>query len=705
MAKTLLKAIKYNETRSEDHVRILAALTILEQQGGYCFGVIDLRGIDGNVEPLMNLFIEQIDRAAQTITPDSNLQHRFEQIVQGMNEKIADAAEYENWDFKPEEVNALLGIAGNDELYLTGLGDLTALFLHRDKQQRYKVFNLFRGLQTENHIPDWKKLFTVVLDGELHPGDVFLVGNKEIPQHIEADELHQILVSLPPLSASEKIRQYFPIPVDLGLLAVRGEEAEDLEAMNLSNAESSLNHLSRTADTTSRLLEHQRPRKQDWATAAKNTSRTLISILVSSFNVLLAILMGFVKDIITVGKYITSAEKRRSLKDFRVKAQQGISRGKDSVLSARSHMKRLPLNNKRILIIIGAVILVFALSLLFLSSKKNKQREEAVYKTAVQEIERTYDTASASIIYKDEDQARSLLLEGIALIDSLPQNTDEQKNKSTELRAQFNESMNVLRHFTEVTELELLASLPDGEEAVALGFDDETSYGFTRNGSVFKYKEEQSTFEKVNVNAPEGFGIPARVRYDDLNDLFYLFDGRQIARMDPDQEIYELVSITDMNRTAVDMEYFARRVYILSNEDEQIYRHDSSGSGFGGPNGWIQARTIPLNDALSFSIDASVWIVKRDGKIIRYQKGFEESWPNPTIDPPLTDSTVLWTTDNTDYLYLIDTNERRIVQINKESGALRQQLSHDAFGSLQGMWEKDNTIYVLTKSGLHKFSN
>lgn len=693
MPQTLLQAVNLNESRSEHH-RVFAAVIPLDGRNGYLFGVMDLRGIDGDTKNLLNLFIEQVTRGAQAIVPESNLQHQFEQMVQGVNERIAEAFGSEGREFKASEINALLGIAGDDQLYLTGVGDMTALFLHRNEEQRYKVFNLFRGIQTEHHIPEWHKLLSVVLDGTLHAGDVFLVGNKEIPQHIDAEDLHQILVTLPPAGAVEKIRQYFPFPTDIGLFLLRAEEAQDAKAMELSGAASSMNYAHQARKTTSRMLEHERPHAEDWARGVKITVRVVVALIVSGINVALAILMGLVKGVLHGVNVVARSDKKHAWGSIRSGLQ---SRFRKPGSIRGSHGK-----NKRLVKIIGVIAIVFALIMVTALARKNRERNAAAYRELVSDIEQTFDTASASIIYKDENQARELLLEGLASINQLPRNSKEREDKAMALQTSFLTLLSDLRHTIAVNELELLASLPEGEEATLLGFDNETPYAFTTTGSVYRYEKDASRLARIETQAPENFGTPIRSRYDDVNDVLYLFDGRQIARLDPDQATYEIVAVENLGQDQ-DIEYFAARIYTLSPGNEQVYRHDRSGSGFGSGSGWIQARTTPLRDALSFSIDGSVWILKADGRIVRYQGGIEEAWPNPTIDPALPASATLWTTDRISSLYLLDREGSRLVRMNKTDGKLLAQYTHEAFKNLRGIWEKDDAMIILTPSGLYRF--
>jgi hypothetical protein len=694
MPKTLLKAVNLNDSAQQFVKNIRSVLVQLDDKAGYIIGIADLRNVDEGAEDFLDMFINQVERSAGTIASKDNLQHGFEQIVQSINERVAKASEEYNWNFDTKHINALIGLAGGDRLYLTGVGDLTALFLHKNDQQHYKVFNLFRGIQTEHHIPDWQKLFTVVLDGDVCNGDVFLIGNKEIPQQIDNEDLHQILVTLPPLGASERIRQYFPATADLSIVILQAEKSVDVEAMKVSGAKSSLDHFDRTKETTSRMLEHQRPHTNDWMMATKNTIKTTTNITISVLNVTLAILMRVTKDILKLASLLIKSNKKQAWTNIKTSTF-----GKFSLKDTRYKLRR----NKKLLFLLLAIAILLIGFITYTAVKNNIKKEQAAYKEVVQDIEKLYDTASASIIYKDTEQAQKLLLDGAGIIANLPVNSDERENKKSELASKFEALLTDLRKITRIETLELLASTPNGEGVAMIGFDNETAYAFSTSGHVYKYNADSANFDVLTAQAPSTFGTPLRSRYDDLNDVLYIFDGRQIAKLDPDQNLYELVSVGNLPSNTIDVEYFARRIYSLSPENEQVYRHERTDSGFGEPEGWIQARTISLRDAISISVDGSVWVLKSDGRLVRYQKGFEETWPKPVIDPSISPSTILWTTDAVENIYLIDKEQSRIIQIDKASGELKNQFKHEAFKEMKGMFERGGAIFVLTPAGLHKF--
>ncbi|MBI2484554.1 hypothetical protein HYW18_00100 [Candidatus Uhrbacteria bacterium] len=695
MPKNLLKATYLNEAKNPTKEGMWSFLFPLEGSGGFLFGLLDLRATQEDPSPLRDLFEEHLTRSAQTTGVGSHTQHRFEQMVQGINERIATSAAEPEWLLSPKDVYAIIGMAGDDAMYLTGTGDLVATFLHKTPDQRYKVFNLSRSIQTESHKPTWEKLFSVVLDGELNPGDAFLVANRELSQQIDAEDLHEVLSSLPPRSSAERIRQYFPISADISCIVLRAEEGESPASMDIHDAASSLDHLVRTRDTTTRMLESQRPRRQDWPVVARSIIKTFGKIIGASFAVAAMLLMGIIKDAFFAVGRLRHGDRKFAWGTLRGRAGERLRQAKNSV-------RILPRGNRRLAWTIGVFVLVLAVAIGAFSIVRSRERSRISYKALVEEVEQKRDLAQASLIYKDEEQARTLIREALALVETMPVKPSERAERQTTLRGELTALSQTLRHARSVDELTTLGSLPEGETAVLFAFDAQSAYAFTESRNVYRFDAAISSFVLL-LPLPEGFGVPQRTRFDDLNGLVYVFDGYRVGRLNPPEKTFEIVPVSGLHASAKDMEYYARRVYILAPEDEQVYKHDRVGDGFGPPSGWIAARTVPLRDALSFSIDGSVWVLKADGQMVRYQNGLEESWNTPSLDPTLGSGAVLWTTEQTDYVYLVDAANARVVMIEKSSGTLTAQWEHPAFAQTRGIWEREGKIWVATSTGLHEF--
>ena len=220
-----IKASRYEPTSPEEKIRGTSVLLPVSDRGGFVFMVAYTKKENGDSELLLETLIDQTHRLATSFGSESNPQHRFEQFLGALNETLSEHVREGRWSVPIDHLHAMVGIISGGQMFLSGTGELTALFLHKKPSQRYQIFNLFRGIQTEQSLPTWEKPFAVVLDGDLHAGDVFCVSDKDLQQTIAPDELNGILSTLPPVSAVEKIRQYFSHKEALLLVVLKMDDS------------------------------------------------------------------------------------------------------------------------------------------------------------------------------------------------------------------------------------------------------------------------------------------------------------------------------------------------------------------------------------------------------------------------------------------------------------------------------------------------
>ncbi|MEM8535344.1 MAG: PP2C family serine/threonine-protein phosphatase [Chloroflexota bacterium] len=117
-------------------------------------------------------------------------------------------------------------------------------------------------------------------------------------------------------------------------------------------------------------------------------------------------------------------------------------------------------------------------------------------------------------------------------------------------------------------------------------------------------------------------------------------------------------------------------LYIWGARPGQILRY-SSGRVGDLYEPWISNETEREETAVDVAIDGNVYLLKPDGSILVYfQNAFERELTLPSVDPPLVAVTsfVVTGTSDTGYIFLIDTQNERIIQIDKQTGDLIQQI-------------------------------
>jgi len=691
-----LKAAEYCPRSPEERIEGICVLLPLQERSGWVFLVARCQKQTQDAEMLFQLLSDQIHRLADSFGSEANAQHRFEQFLGALNETLAQNVRDGRWNVPIEQFDAVLGIACERQMFLSGTGDLTALFLHRRPSQRYQVFNLFHSIQSEQSFPTWEKAFAVVLDGDLHEGDVFTISNVDLQRALAADELNTVLTTLPPSGATEKIRQYFPLKTALLLVIIK---AQDISGQNKGEqlatlkTNVSVQHFKNQEDETQELLADQTPKLKTLISTLKIRTKKFVEKEI--WKLIWRWIRRATRKSIKTSRHLMT-------KEGRLEFQGNFQR----LVRSFTHMDR---SKKYLLGGIAAVVVVLIVSISLFSSSRARSQDEQAYQQKIDAITDLMERATGAIIYKDENQARSLFVNAANLIDQLPANTEEQTQKIADLKIEMQKSMDDIRHLVNVPNPALLGDLSSvtdgvfGQSFVKVGSD---LYVFATDGRVYQLDRTQKVFKPASVqetNARVSLSASA-----DKDKVFSLTDNNVVSQFIKDESVQKPISLEQIEGKWIDLLAYANRLYILTQTetDGQVYRYGRSGDGFGAPAKWIASKTTALKDARSFTIDGTVFVLMKNGKIARFVSGSEVGWETGIVDPPITNATDIWTDTDSAYLYVLEPDTKRLVVFNKETGAFVVQYRSDAFQNMTDVIvdEPGYTIYLLSGSKLYSIA-
>lgn len=687
---------------------------------------------NADAEAFLQILNDQMHRLADSFGKEANPQHRFEQFLGALNETLSASVREGRFVLPIEHVHALVGVASARQMFLSGTGELTALFLHKKPSQRYQIFNLFRGIQTEQSLPTWEKTFAVVLDGDLHPGDVFCVCDKDLQRAIVPDELNQILSTLPPVSAVEKVRQYFSHKDGLLLVVLKVSDADahalgNDERTAVLRADVSVGEFQRMESSTHDLLEDQRPKLSSLVQRvllwAKNRTRSKSRILqdlnardstAATFKriarLLLHVLLFLGKRAFhharTAIKTLASEQERTRLKKrIRFSKEHGLTQ----LRSLIRQTQRVPRGTQFLILGIAVAVLVLIVGIIFLSRSQARTAEETTYQESLVTIEDLMERAGGAVIYKDEDQARSLYLNAQTLIENLSTDTPEREAKSQELQSSLESALDEIRHLVTIPNPPLLgdlASVVDGVFGNSLLSSAGALYVFGSDGRVYVFNRETKRFEVVVGD--DAKGTPARAASEEEGRVYVLGDDGAVSLVSQDDGT--LTATGASHASWVDLEAYANRLYVLRPTsaalEGQVLRFSRSGSTFNDESNWITSRTVSFDNAASLAIDGSVYVLMKNGRISRFTSGSEDGWDAGVVDPPLTSAIRLWTNPESRYLYALEPATHRLIVFEKESGEFVVQYRSGAFEGLTdfAVDEAGYTIYLLAGSKLYSIA-
>ncbi len=704
----LLKAGRYQEPDAATAAETYALP--LPGRSGYVFGFWQIRPAARHpVEGLAHTIEDALERLAEDAVPGTNVQHRFERFLRSLNDTLAAQVRDGAWNVPVGNVHALVGVACDGKLFFSGMGDLSALFLHRRPTGHYQVFNLFRSIQTEQALPSWEKPFAVVLDGDLHAGDVLAVSNQDLQRYVNADDLNHYLATLPPASATEKIRQHFPARTDLSLLILQAADPTPGLERAAPLGEASVAHLVETEAETGRLLDDHGPsflglmrdRVARWKAARTEGPKRpfyvrLFSLAKTGVRLLIVLWTWGRK----VGKVFARV---RSVADVPRVAGEQAGKARDSLLR---RVRRVPKSSLYLLAAAGALVLALAIGISALSRSQAEVKAVETYATQVRQAEERRDQANAALIYRDEARAGALLRETRALVDELPTDTPEQRETVERLRADIAAASEQIRNVVNIPDPPVAADLAEIAGADARGTtlvsDGGAVYAFGADHNVYRLDTATKSF--VRIDAAQGGVGAAQSAAADNGTVLFLDDRPGLSRFDTRNRQLQVTDLRPETGTRwMDVALYGGRLYLLAPDAGQVLRYNRTETGFGPASNWIQTRTTDLSDAVSMAIDGTIFVLKPDGTVARYASGNEVGWSLHPTDPPVSAASKIWTDPDTDYVYVLEPAERRLLVYAKQSGAFLRQYRSDAFADLSDFLvdERARTAYLLSGSKLY----
>jgi hypothetical protein len=427
--------------------------------------------------------------------------------------------------------------------------------------------------------------------------------------------------------------------------------------------------------------------------------RSLWRLLSSSTKVAAQMLLGLAR---ALGRAAAALAKAESRDRIIATARTGTDR---KIMAALGTFNGLPKTTKRLMLSAVGIVFVLAVGVTVLLKAQARSAEQTAYEAKVAEVETTIEKAAGAVIYKDENQARQLYNDALDLAKALPADTGERAAEAAELVALIQGAFNELRH---------LVNIPAPTELGALSNTTGRAL-FTSGSAVYVYAEDKNaylldnakrTLEPIAVSNGE-IGLPVEVTAENGTVLF-LDDRPGVGRFDLSNKLSQITNVKPSSDSVrwTDLAIYGGRLYVLEPTTGQIIKYNRAGSDFDGGTRWIKARSTDLTDAVSLAIDATVFILKRDGKIVRFIGGSEVGWEQGAADPTVAGATDIWTDAESAFVYVLDPGTERLIVYDKEKGGLVTQYRSDAFQGLTDFLvdEKNRVIYLLAGSKLYSIT-
>ncbi len=661
--------------------------------------VLGIFGIESQDETVREQFFQkfgsELEHMGSALNEKQNPARVLEKTLARLNEGLGNLGG--SLSLRPEKCHAVVALLIRGQLFLAGFGNLLALFLHKTADRRFSIYELHT--QFSEQPPTWEKLFSSVLDGDLHEGDIFYVAT-HIPQHVlSLSELQDMLVTLPPQGALERLEGFIPPAIPFAGVTAHILAKDTFRSAPRMNPMGSLELLNKTQDRTAELLGEQRSapvttviperEKLQWL-GRQEASAAFMKAFTFVWH-------GLQQGGVVVFEYLKKgggaayqAWSQRKKRGARHSSEYQSTPEKASFVMRAKKASASPLG---VLLLVGALAIAGIGSFFIFGTNTEEETRQVTFTTTVQIIEEKISSIEASLIYRNTIQAKQDLTAALTAWETLTPKTDNERRQAENLRTSLATLQQKSLGITPVTPT-VIATMPSGEAlntATAIGtqlFGTSTTLGVYRLNSLEKTWTKE-TFTNGVV------GTPRIAAAENATSALFIDATQRLGRLSTtNSTLNPLASGVDGLASAEDLTAYNDTLYILTAKGQQVVKMRPQADGYEAGTLWITSLQSDLTKARALAIDGTVYILT-DSTIKSFFSGREQTWQAPTFDPPLSNPIDLFTNTDTPYLYILDPGSTRVIVIKKADGGIVAQYVSDMFATAIA-FSVDETANLMT---------
>ncbi|MDD5147452.1 MAG: hypothetical protein PHV63_02835 [Candidatus Daviesbacteria bacterium] len=148
---------------------------------------------------------------------------------------------------------------------------------------------------------------------------------------------------------------------------------------------------------------------------------------------------------------------------------------------------------------------------------------------------------------------------------------------------------------------------------------------------------------------------------------------------------------------------FAGNVYLLDSGKNMIWKYLPAAEGYSDKREYLSKETkVDLSGTLRMQIESSVYVLKNGGEILRFTKGNKDNFSYSGLPSGVKDPKSIFTSSDTDNLYLLDSGNSRLLILTK-TGSYKGQITGAKFGISTDLAvdEKNKKVYLLDGSKIY----
>jgi len=634
---------------------------------------------------------------------------QFESLINNVNEAL-DKVSTTGDSIWIGRLNAVIGLVNHEQLIMTQTGSISGYIFRGNK-----ISTLVDTSPPSDHP---LKTFIDITEGELMPKDRLIFANSTLYDHYSLDRIRQItsnqsaqesILELSRALRKNRIYDVNSIIIEAAPLhAIENSHVHDLPEIiyldnpddiwwknlkkkygpHLSKLYSKTKDVSRSAGSA--IGRHSKNAYQSgrkkWQEKYGPKTKELIS---KSGHAISQKLKG--------GKGTRSPQLDKldggdKFKTIKVKTNHYQKSASSFVSNAgsflgtccKSALNFVKDNQKRKFVYIFAIVILLSIGYLKIRDN-NVHRNENKNK---QEIALAYDQAKEAYNKAKEDIAlgrtndTTKLEEALALAKKAIENP-ENKDEARALAVEIQRAIDAITKTTRLYDQKPLFVL--NENATRIILVDNDIFGIDNKGKIYRanVKDKESRLIAAIGNDK---GVANGMTYSKSDNLLILSTNQaKMIGLDPDSNTQSEITINDTSGKWEDstaIASYTTNLYILDSESGEIFKHTKNEAGYTRGSSYASTRDTPsIKGSVDLAIDGSIYVLKADGGVAKYNKSVYDSVfalkNMPKNYDKIEQPAKIFTNTDTNYLYILDKKLNRIIKFDKSGEFVGQYSAFD----------------------------
>lgn len=693
-------------TQSNNTLKVFSQQVVMEKGGresvASFFGFMELGhpGQDFFINHTINVLNEIFSEALQSYDK-KKFDDIFEDALQKLNKELTEFIQEKNILINFEALSGAVVVVIEQNIYFSYLGKVASLMIHKAGKDNYKTINILENVSGSAIKPTVFKVFSNIISGQVGSGDYLFFAPTNILSQITGEEIKDFMVGETVDGIVKKLNKHFAdkksdkafggaiVDMNGSLEPVRKKIKEVKEVVGTVEAQDFVPIEKEEIEEYTEDIEDIEDIEDGEIIENKIISRSK-EIEENEDDI--------VED---VGEEEDEEEEKEDEDEYIFPNQakeaseaneanfeaseanfeadsEGIHRvkkinmfmGKKSQQAKKSFFSVKKLSYFLLLIAIVMAIF-FSQSLWEQKGEQNNKKQELLDVENIKKIENLMAKVESLMIIKKNEEA----LENIKTVQSLFSTLAGTKSeKIISLEQKLATYLNSLRKITDITEPKVLAELVNPAEHLVL--QKEAIYLYNSENSLYKITLSDGSVKAVALSVEDKGSWQKNVPDFEVDKTLLFYNGKGLSQYDFALNELSAVAI-NISASAIidDLFFYGQKLYLVDSKNNQIYKYaKQTKNSFGTATNWLTS-AVEFDEAVSMAIDSNIWVMQKNGALLKFFKGEKQDFQLDAIDPILSAPSKIYTALELDKIFVLDPTNKRLVIFDKQGKLIAQYMS------------------------------